>query len=103
MGVVILICIAVYRLTHFITKDAFPPIAAFREYVGLRFGEDSSWAYLVECPWCVSIYVGAAVVVGTSMAFASVPLPVLVWLTSSAVTGLIATYESRSEEPDAEA
>lgn len=102
MGVVILICLAVYRVTHFITEDAFPPIAAFREYVGLRFGYGSSWAYLVECAWCVSIYVGAAMVAGALAAGVSVPLPVLVWLTASAVTGLIATYESRGADAEAQ-
>lgn len=90
MVTVVLVCLAVYRITVFIAKDAFPPMQASRDWVIRRAGEDSSVAYLMECPWCVSIYVGAAVVAGTDLVGVSVPVPVLVWLVSSAVTGLLA-------------
>lgn len=87
----ILLALAVYRLTRLITADMFPPIAALRAWPARRFGEESSWAYLAECPWCVSMYVATALVVGVDLlATVSVPLPVLAPLACSAVTGFLA-------------
>ena len=91
--VVALVCLAVYRVTRFITADAFPAMEAIRTGVGDRFGPDSWQAYLVECPWCVSIYVGAAAVALAQGVGVDFPAPVAVWLTASAVTGLIASFE----------
>lgn len=53
--------LAVYRITRFITKDTLAEPG--REFVKRRHGEDSKMYYLVNCPWCTSIYVGATVVV----------------------------------------
>lgn len=91
--VVALVCLSVYRVTRFIVADAFPLMANARDAVANRFGPDSWQAYLVECPWCVSIYVGAAAVALAQVAGVDFPVPVAVWLTSSAVAGLIAAYE----------
>lgn len=91
---VVLTCLATYRLTRLLTADAFPPVAALRDRIEGRFGEDSSVTYLANCPWCVSVYVGAAVVAATDhFATGGLTAPVLVWATASAVTGLIATLE----------
>lgn len=54
-----------------------------------------SIAYLVTCPWCVSIYIGA----GAGWFFvwalgATWPWGVMLWLTSSAVTGILAQRET---------
>ena len=114
----ILIALAAHRLTRIVTRDKFPLIAVPRYYItnwldpsdeyrqlyarkhpdreppktrlGL-FGQ--SVAYLLECDWCVSVWVSGAVVYCTST-WTSVPLPVLVWLAASTVTGLIASTES---------
>lgn len=90
--VVALVCITVYRITRLVTIDEFPPVKLVRDTVISRFGEDSSWAYLVECPWCASVYVGAAVVAATAWV-AGLPVPWLVWPATSAVTGWLAMKE----------
>lgn len=111
----LLLVLSVYRLTRLLIVDEFPPIRIPREMLVayLDPGEDhkakykwakprwgqlgDSIAYLIECPWCMSIWLGA-LVVKVATWFASVPAPVLVWLAASAITGLIATIESHSEQ-----
>lgn len=129
---VILICLATFRITRLITRDKLPLIDLPREAFVQRWGayQDTqrvrvadtwrwwryfwagefesvdgkhqtnlvmkSLAYLWECDWCTSVWVGAGVVY-TSTIFVDVPYPFLVWLAASAVTGLIAERESRSE------
>lgn len=113
----ILIAFAVHRLTRLVTRDKFPLIAVprfhvtnwldpsddYRKWYGLKHPDreppkshlglfGSSVAYLLECDWCVSVWVSGAVVYCTST-WTSVPLPVLVWLAASTVTGLIASTE----------
>lgn len=56
-----------------------------------------SLAYLWECDWCTSIWVGGAVVY-TSTLFVSTPYPWLLWLASSAATGLLTNIEERLEK-----
>lgn len=51
-----------------------------------------SMAYLWECDWCTSIWVGAGVVY-TAVQFVEVPYPFLQWLAAAALTGLIAQRE----------
>jgi hypothetical protein len=50
-------------------------------------------AYYLTCPWCVSVWVGAAVIGLELLLLPSVPLPLLLWASSSAVTGLLANLE----------
>lgn len=57
----------------------------------------SALAYLLECPWCMGAWVGAAVVFVTDL-FVPVPAPFLVWIAASTVTGLIADYEVRHDQ-----
>lgn len=91
---VVLICLAVYRVTRLLVADAFPPIAAGREWVERRFGEGSSIAYLVNCPWCTSVYVAVAVVAAVDLGTEHpVPVPGLLVAVASAVAGLIAAVE----------
>lgn len=51
-----------------------------------------SAAYLWECDWCTSIWVGGAVVY-TADYYIAVPYPFLQWLTAAAVTGILAQHE----------
>lgn len=113
----ILIALATHRLTRLVTRDKFPLIAVPRyyvtnwldpsdEYISVyrkkhpdRQDPKSHWgivgsslAYLWECDWCVSVWVSAGVVYATCH-WTSVPYPILVWLTASTVTGLIAANE----------
>lgn len=85
---VLLVCLATYRVTRLITADAFPPMAAMRDAVADRFGGDSWQAYLAECPWCVSVYVAGAITLTTAL-LVDLPYPFLVWPAASAATGLI--------------
>lgn len=105
--IVLIICLATFRLTRIITTDAFP-FAELRESFVKRWGtyddapdknvsisgKSTNWrmrklAYLWECNWCASVWV-SVFVVGLTIQVASVPLPALVALAASAVTGLIA-------------
>lgn len=102
---ILLICFGTHRLTRFVIADAFPPVAVPRDALLNWWAPDVEWIkthdgvahwgqtgralrYLFECPWCMSIWVGAVVVWVTTL-FTSVPLPVLVWLTASSVTALL--------------
>lgn len=87
----VLVCLATFRATWFVTVDDFPPIAKFRAWVTQRFGESSAISYLVTCLWCVSVWLGAGITVLTDL-FVSVPLPLLVWAASSAVTGTLGVF-----------
>lgn len=89
---VALICGATHRLTRLVTSDAFPPLAAPRDWVLRKLGEDHWFSYLVTCMWCASMYVSASVVLLVDH-WVSVPLPWLTWLTASSVTGWLAVHE----------
>lgn len=54
----ILLALGVARVTWFITEDHLPLIEKPRDWVVAR-NPHGSLAYLVNCWWCVSIYVGA--------------------------------------------
>lgn len=56
-----------------------------------------SFAYLWECSWCTSIWVGGAVVY-TTVQYVDLPYPWLVWVASSAVTGLLTTVEEKLDK-----
>jgi hypothetical protein len=56
-----------------------------------------SLAYLWECDWCMSVWVGGLIVY-TSTQFVNVPYPVLLWLATSAMTGLLTTVEEKLDK-----
>lgn len=89
---VILVCLATYRITRLIVRDLFPPVEKFREWVIRKFGASHWLSYLVTCYWCVSMYVGI-VIVALTWWFYDLPYPLLVWPVASAVTGLISQRE----------
>lgn len=87
----ILVSLATFRATWFVTVDDFPPMKKFRDAVESRFGERSSLTYLISCLWCVSVWLGAGITALTDL-FVSVPLPLLVWATASTVTGILGVF-----------
>jgi hypothetical protein len=129
---VVLACLATYRVTRFITTDAFPLIARPRRWIDKHwnpFPDQDAWesyvasppqaqkivrealhdkygirsrptglkrsiAYLIGCSWCTSIWVSAGVSAFV-MIFIGLTWPwfLLLWLTASAVTGLVAQRE----------
>lgn len=58
----------------------------------------SPLAYLLSCYWCMSVWVGGVLTLATDLAV-GLPTPALVWLTASAVTGLIASGNA-GERPE---
>lgn len=107
---VALVCLATYRVTRLITADAIfdRPRDAVRWFFEGRYirrqseerqrelGQSDDWhsklAYFVGCPWCVSLWVGGLITLATMLVVA-VPYPLLVWPATSAVTGLLASWE----------
>jgi uncharacterized protein DUF1360 len=110
-----LIILTVHRVTRLVVEDTFPPIGVPRERLlnwlapdhefahryALSYNRDPrphlgalgrSLRYLLSCPWCMSVWVGAGIIYAVTR-YTSVPLPVLVWAAASSVTGLLATYE----------
>lgn len=86
---------AVYRLTRLATRDTFPPAVALRERVEELPG---GWSDLAHCPWCVSVWAGAAVSAARTLA----PRPwrpVAYALALSTVVGLAATRLEDDDEP----
>lgn len=107
MTIAILIAFASYRLTRFITRDKI--IEPWRSFAQCWFErkwleqegheESDEWqspvAYLLSCDWCTSIWVAGLVTFITWIAV-DVPAPILVWLSASAVAGLLSTWEGRT-------
>lgn len=99
---VTLLCLATFRVTYFLVSDQLiqEPRAKMTNWLETRKENktgkvthvewQSKLAYLVTCPWCMSVWIGAAFTLVTHV-FYDVPVPVLTWLTSSAVTGMLAT------------
>ena len=103
----LLICLTTFSLTRLVIKDTWPPIAWPRERILNWLEPDLDWiaehprarphlgalghtiAYLITCPWCMSVWIGAGVVYAFTW-FVSVPLPVVAVIVARAVTGLIA-------------
>lgn len=52
---------AAWRITRLIVDDEIT--RELRDAVEEHFGEDSKWTYLVNCPYCVSVWAGLAVMV----------------------------------------
>lgn len=105
--VVVCIWLATFRLTRLLIKDKI--IEPWRDRAQIRF--ESAWlakdpagrkpdpdkwlspgAYFLTCPWCVSTWVGAAVT-GATWPLHRFPVPILVAIAASGVTGLLATVE----------
>lgn len=84
--------LASFRLTRLVTTDKWPPSKAFRQWVEDRTGEDSAWTELVNCPWCWGVYVTAGVYLLVPQVV-SVPLPLLAYLATLTVVGVLGNYD----------
>jgi hypothetical protein len=51
--------LATYRLTKLIMEDKITE--DFRNLIYEKFPKDSKLAYLIGCPWCVSIWAGLTI------------------------------------------
>src|SRR5688572_6745591 len=105
---VVLVVVAIHRLTRLAVADEIPLVKVPRDAIvgwldpdppkraPLR-GFGRSVAYLMTCPWCMSMWVGGFVVWATAY-LVGLPVPVLVWLAASSVTGWAASAESEHEQ-----
>lgn len=103
--VVILIWMSTYRITRLIVSDTIIKKTRirvqwwFESHYEKKYGgtDDDNWnskiAYLLGCPWCMSIWVGAIVTLITDIT-AGVPLPVLTAIAASGVAGYLSTRET---------
>lgn len=99
--VVVLVALATARITRLVISDRVTgrPRRAVQDWSEARWEgrqgrepDPNEWqspvAYLLSCPWCMSVWVGAAVTAATDLV-TDVPLPVLTALAASMVTGVI--------------
>lgn len=83
--------IACYRLTKLAIEDEITQPIRDR-LVGDRNPDDSRWAYLWTCPWCMSIWVAAGIVFARRRA-PGAWRPTAEVLAMSAITGWLAEHE----------
>lgn len=79
--------LAVYYVTYVVTRSAFPPMRWLRDRTLARFGEKTTPAYLVTCPWCIGFWVALVSVGVAELTLDSVPMPGFVVLAGAAVAG----------------
>jgi hypothetical protein len=106
---VALVILATHRLTRLAVADEIPLVKVPRdaavnwldpETPGKQAplgGLGRSIAYLLGCPWCMSVWVGGGVV-WLTVHYVGLPAPWLVWLAASSVTGWAASAESEHEQ-----
>lgn len=105
---VILVILAIHRLTRLAVADEIPIVKVPRDaavnWLDPLDGRPAPWggfgksvAYLLGCPWCMSVWVGAVVVWGTVLVH-GLPVPWLVWAAASSVTGWAASAESEHDQ-----
>lgn len=107
--------VTIWRVTRLLLIDEFPPARWLRETF-LRLGDFDdkgtltggkgprwiSWltysvAYIWTCPWCMSVWAGAAVVAIADVRY-SVPLPWCIVAIASLVTGIASQAEAEHEQ-----
>lgn len=111
---VILTCLAVHRATRLLTRDHLPLIAVPRQKITMYLDPPMiidgvpvdpepkrplgvigwSLAFLLECDWCMSVWISAGIVSLEVFTFhLNVPYPLLLGAAASTITGLIAQHE----------
>jgi hypothetical protein len=83
--------LAVARITRFLVEDRLT--VSWRQWVIRRFGAESLPSYLVHCPWCMSFWVGLALMMWPAL----YPYPWVIGLyaipASSMIAGLLVDRE----------
>jgi Protein of unknown function (DUF1360). len=93
--------LATYRLTRLLQQDTLPPLLAIRDRLMARYGA-SPWSELLNCPWCLSVWLGAVVAVLRRVCPRLWGLAAHA-LAASAVTGLLSQVSAELDrEPIAE-
>ena len=87
----IILGLATYRITRFVTTDAlFEPL---RERIWKRFPVTTKVGYLFTCNWCMSFWVGSLVVL-SAMIITELVIVYAIFAVS-AIAGLLTAYEER--------
>lgn len=86
--------LATYRLTRLVISDTIIDEPRARLLIHLETTGHPKLAYLAGCPWCLSIYVGAAVVIARRRAPRAWD-PIARALSYSAVAGIVHTLTTR--------
>lgn len=88
----VILSLATFRITRFITRDDYPLWAPLRSRITRRWPPTpGAWSEVVLCPWCASPYIAAVLLV----VWLFVPYwlaPVALILALSAVAGLLAEW-----------
>jgi hypothetical protein len=89
----IILGLAVFRLTRLLTRDVI--LDELRERIWSRFPpERSKIGYLFTCEWCLSIWTGSLLYL-SSILMPTTTSVIATVLALSAVAGLLAAYEDR--------
>lgn len=91
--------LATYRLTRLLQQDSLPPLPAVRDALMARVGSTPA-SELLDCPWCLSVWLGAIVVVLRRVCPRLWDL-VAPALAASAVTGLLSQVAAELEREPA--
>lgn len=83
----VVLCLAAYRATRLVVADGITQ--PLRDWVIERTGPESAWSYLIECMWCVGVWVSGGLTAAAVAAGVDLPAPGLVWLAVAAAVGLI--------------
>lgn len=116
LTLLVLLVVGTHRATRIVTRDRLPLVCVPREAFIERWGvyEDaddrrvsingkqtnvfmSSLAYLWECDWCMSIWIGSGATYLT-WRFPETMLWVLAALTASSLTGFLVKIETRLDK-----
>jgi len=89
--------LAVFRATRLLQRDDVPPLPAWRAKLMDRYGS-SVWSALLDCPWCLSVWVAAGLLLLRS-ACPRVAQPLITVLASSAVAGVVTELLDVITEP----
>lgn len=93
--------LATYRLTRLLQQDDLPPLPAVRDRLMQRL-ESSPWSALIDCPWCLSVWLGFGVVLLRRVC-PRLWDPIAAALAASAVTGVLSQIVGELDrEPEVE-
>lgn len=99
--VLLLYVLAVMRVTRLVNADTI--LDTPRIWLLRKFGPESTLAYFIACPWCVSIWVAG---ISAPFVLHGVGLPLWVWpllgLAASHLTGLAAQLDESDMEIEIE-
>jgi len=79
--------LACYRAVRLLQRDDVPPLPQLRAKIMDRYGT-SPWSALLDCPWCLSVWVAAALLM-LRLACPRLHRLLVAVLAASAATGII--------------